>query len=526
MSNHTAHISLRRRYAPALVAGTVLAIALALFSASAAAAPEAVPAPVIPGAAALPGPIAPASQPAATMGLLRATPDRGVAGTKFTLSGTGLPAGKTVSIVWQTAKVTWVLDARPDTVDYLGQKEDKIQVVLATTTVEANGTFSLDLKAPRDFGGIHDVYAVVDGIQKAKGGFLVDRTVSISPKQGPIGTRITVKLSGLGSSLYGSSGNVYWDGKYGGVFTGKWTRGEATVQVRAAGPVGRHTLVVGAGMQFNYLNYQQSPIPWATGGIFEFKVTKDAGPPPTKIDWPLKVAPTVSMRTTLSAADLAGTDSATMKLDSTSGPVLTKVQVGASGLVPSKPAALEWSTVVGNRVNCVGTCWTFASVPLGNATAAADGTLEASITVPDGLGGWHVIRIVQGGEVKAQIPYYVKRSVVSVPKTVKAGKPFQIHLKGVGWTQLDNTVAVTYDNGYVGYGCGFNSDGDVVLNLVATGGPGTHLIDIYPLLYTYQPAYPYPPHNMVPFLSFARDEPGLALGYQLPAMRLAINVVA
>ena len=34
---------------------------------------------------------------------------------------------------------------------------------------------------------------------------------------------------------------------------------------------------------------------------------------------------------------------------------------------------------------------------------------------------------------------------------------FQVHLKGVGWTQLDNTVAVTYDNGYVGYGCGFNS---------------------------------------------------------------------
>ncbi len=60
---------------------------------------------------------------------------------------------------------------------------------------------------------------------------------------------------------------------------------------------------------------------------------------------------------------------------------------------------------------------------------------------------------------------------------------FNVHLKGVGWTQLDNTIAVTYDNRYVGYGCGFNSNGDVVLNLVATGGPGTHLIDIYPLLY-------------------------------------------
>jgi hypothetical protein len=526
MSRRHSNISLRRRSAPALGVGALLAIALALFSPAAVGAPQPVPAPAIPGAAPLPGPIAPASQPAATMGLLRAKPDTGAAGTPSTLTGTGLPAGQTVSIVWQTAKVTWVLDARPDTVDYLGQKEDKVQVVLATTKVDASGAFSLDLKAPRDFGGIHDVYAVIDGIQRAKGGFLVERKVSISPKQGPVGTTITVRLAGLGSSLYGSSGNIYWDGKYGGVFTGKWTRGEATVQIRAAGPVGKHTLVVGAGMQFNYLNYQQSPIPWATGGLFTFRVTKDAGPPPTRIDWPAKVAPTVSMRTTLSAVEPAGSDTATLKLASTSGPVLTKVQLSASGLDPGKQASLEWSTVVGNRVNCTGTCWTFTSIPLGSAPAAADGSLQTSITVPDGLGGWHVVRLVQNGEVKAQIPYYVKRSVVSVPRVVKAGKPFQIHLKGVGWTQLDNTVAVVYDNGYVGYGCGFNSDGDVVLNLVATGGPGTHLIDVYPLLYTYQPAYPYPPHNMVPFLSFARDAPGLALGYQLPAMRLAIKVVA
>jgi hypothetical protein len=31
---------------------------------------------------------------------------------------------------------------------------------------------------------------------------------------------------------------------------------------------------------------------------------------------------------------------------------------------------------------------------------------------------------------------------------------------------------------------------------------------------------------MVPLLSFAQDAPGLAAGYQLPAFRLAIKVVA
>ncbi len=55
---------------------------------------------------------------------------------------------------------------------------------------------------------------------------------------------------------------------------------------------------------------------------------------------------------------------------------------------------------------------------------------------------------------------------------VKEGQPFSVHLKGVGWTQLDNTVGVDYDNSYVGYGCGFNSNGDVVLHLTPPAGRG------------------------------------------------------
>jgi hypothetical protein len=108
---------------------------------------------------------------------------------------------------------------------------------------------------------------------------------------------------------------------------------------------------------------------------------------------------------------------------------------------------------------------------------------------------------------------------------VKAGQPFIVELKGVGWTQLDNTLAVTYDNSYIGYACGFNSNGYVRVQLFATGEPGTHLIDLYPLLYTQQPAYPYSQLGMVPLLGFARDAPGLAAGYDIPAIRLAIKVV-
>src|SRR5690348_5419252 len=85
--------------------------------------------PAIPGVATLTNAVAPAATPAANMTALVTKPDIAVAGTKFTIAGTGLPANKSVTLTWGTANVTWSVDARPDSVDYLGRKADKITVV-------------------------------------------------------------------------------------------------------------------------------------------------------------------------------------------------------------------------------------------------------------------------------------------------------------------------------------------------------------------------------------------------------------
>jgi hypothetical protein len=508
--------------------GILAAVGLLLLPAAALGDPRPVAAPAIPGVAALPGPVIDAGKPAAAMKSLETKPDIARPGTAVTISGSGLPAGKDVVITWGTATVDWVLDPRADSVDYLGRKANKLTVRLATATTDGNGAFSVQLKAPQDFGGLHDIYAVMDGVQVARGGFLLLRSGSMSPKSGPIGTMITVTYTGIGSSLYEGGASLLYDNHYVGAVMANWTRGVAKVRIRATGPVGVHTIEMADAISFKYLNIQQSPIPWGDGFRFTFTVTKDNGRPAQRIDWPATVAPTVDARTTLAATGLAAGSAAVATLSSTSGAVESKTNVTAAGLTPSQPVDLEWSTVVGNRVNCTGTCWSFVSIPLGNATAAADGSLKTSIKVPDGLGGWHVVQLLQGGAIKAQIPYFVKRSFVGKAVSslvLKEGQPFTIHLKGLGWTQLDNTIAVDYDNSYMGYGCGFNSNGDVVMNMVATGGPGTHLIDMYPLLYTQQPSYPNTPYGMVPLLSYERDAPGLALGYQLAAMRLAITIV-
>jgi hypothetical protein len=508
--------------------GTLVVLAMLTLPALAFAEAKPLAAPAIPGVAALPGPVVDPGKPAAEMKLLKTTPDIALAGTPITISGTGLPAGKDVILTWGTANVDWVLDARADSVDYLGRKATKFAVQLATTRTNGSGAFSVQLKAPQDFGGIHEIYAVVDGLQVAKGGFLIARSASISPKQGPIGTMITVTYNGLGSSLYEGGGSLLYDNKYVGAVMANWTRGVAKVHIRASGPVGEHTIDIADAISFKYLNIEQSPIPWGTGFTFTFTVTKDNGRPAPRIDWPVDVAPTVATRTTLAAAGLAAGTSASAKLSATTGAVTTKVGVTASGLTPNAAVDLQWATVIGNRVNCTGTCWSFVSIPLGKAAASATGTLTSQIEVPDGLGGWHVVQVLQAGEVKAQVPFFVKRSFVGKGVSslkLKRGQHFTVHLKGVGWTQLDNTIAVTYDNSYVGYGCGFNSNGDVVMNMVATGVKGTHLIDMYPLLYTQQPSYANTPYGMVPVLTYERDAPGLALGYKLPAMRLAITIV-
>jgi hypothetical protein len=99
-----------------------------------------------------------------------------------------------------------------------------------------------------------------------------------------------------------------------------------------------------------------------------------------------------------------------------------------------------------------------------------------------------------------------------------AGTPFTIHLKGVGWTETANIYAIDYDNGYIGYACGFNSQGDVVINMYATGDPGMHYITLYPAVYKGKEKWP---NNFrLPQLTYKVDHPG----EDLPRFEFAFEV--
>lgn len=549
----------------------VAALPVGLLSATATSAgsdtstPMTLAAPSIPGVA-LPftGVVAPAATVSPTISTLSVTPNQGVEGTPITVAGAGLPANTSVTLTWSTANVTWQIAADPSTVNYLGRSQTNFNVVMASVTTDANGAFSYRTTAPVDFGGNHNIYAVINKVEVLSGGFLTLRTLSVTPKSGPVGTPLTITYTGLGASLYEGGASLLWDNHYAGQLMANWTRGTAVISIRAAGPVGTHTIEVGDAITDLYMNIGQSKLAYANYMTRSFKVTKDDGPPTPSVTQPMSVAPTATAVTTLVPGSTDPASTAAGTLTPSRGVAGTKVALAVTGLNFAGAAQIDWSNVVGNRINCPSgsTCWTPQSLPLSSATVT-NGSLNATITVPSHLGGWHVVQVLNGTTIEAQIPFYVEESIV--PYLDKAGnvvtlgvagandcktctdaqritnlaqggygapsykfhqgQEFTLSVKGVGWTQLDNTLAVDYDNSYVGYGCGFSSDGSVVFHLWATGAPGTHLIDVYPNLYGWQPSFANAQYTMSPFLSFARDFPGLALGYQVPAFHFAITIV-
>jgi hypothetical protein len=518
-----------------------------------------IPTPNIPGAAALPGPLAAPATLSSTIGVLTISPlAGGPVGSNMTIAGSGLPTSTSVELTWATTNATWNVDPEPNTVNYMGRTTTNVTVDLANVTTDASGAFSLSMKVPKDFGGSHQIYAVVNGVDLLEGAFITTRALTVTPRRGPIGTPISITYTGMGSSLFQNSAAILWDNHFTGELVSEWTRGTGTTTIRAAGPIGTHDLMVGDALTDLYLNPVQSPYPFMNGASVTFKVTKDNGPPKPSITWPDQVTPTVVEQTTLQPGDLDPSSSAVATLSAQSGPVGSKVNLSVSNLSGTGTDQVKWATESGSRVDCSSVtgqgCWVPVTSNIGSGTIT-NGALTSALTIPDGLGGWHMILVVNGTNIEAQVPYYVKESIVPFYNkggalvsegvataskavsafaagdsgigtyTFKEGQEFTISVKGVGWTQLDNTLAVDYDNSYVGYGCGFNSNGYLVIHLFATGGVGTHIIDLHPMLYTSQPAFANTPYGLAPVMSSANDYPGLALGYQIPTMHFAIKIV-
>lgn len=431
-----------------------------------------------------------------------------VVGAAVRASASGLPAGKTAELKWETVSGGWVIE---DYYHFRGKKYTETSLPLGSFPIDQNGRLEAQFTIPEDYGGVHDIIAVVEGKPVAQNGIEVTQSFELTPASGPIGTPIELKVKGLGWRTMESTWVVNWDNHEIGWVSAASTRGSAVARFRAAGPAGDHVIKVYTGYQGQaYLNYEQSPIAHLPRPQFTFRVTPGRASQPAAFVEPYQPQPIP--KTEVQVAN------ATFAISPTQGPVGTRAMLRGTGFPNGSSLQLVWQTFVGSRVS--GDGFAPQESPLTDVKVSADGRIEWPVTIPDDLGGLHGLVLRQGDKTVAQTHFVIETSIVSItPTSGPAGTPVTIHLKGVGWTEYDNILIATYDNAYMGYACGFNSHGDVVINFMASGAPGIHLIDLYPGIYQGPPTEPQLLYR-TPQLTYADDHPG----NKIPALRFMFEV--
>jgi hypothetical protein len=325
-----------------------------------------------------------------------------------------------------------------------------------------------------------------------------------------------LKVTGLGWRTMESTWVVNWDNQELGFVSAAGTRGSAVARFRATGPAGDHIVKLYTGWQgLGYLNYEQSPVAALPRPQFTFRttlLTTLGATADAAYAEPYQPQPIPKTDVPLAGARLT--------LTPTQGPVGTRATLTGEGFAAGAPMRLVWETSAGSRVTEAG----FATQEhlLGEITADAAGRIDRTLTVPEDLGGLHGLAIRRGDDLLARTHFVIETSIVDIsPRSGPAGTPVSIHLKGVGWTEYDNIYVATYDNAYMGYACGFNSQGDVVINFTATGEAGPHLIDLYPGIYQGPPTEPQQLYRL-PQLTYADDHPG----NKIPALRFIFEITS
>ena len=431
-----------------------------------------------------------------------------VVGTPVEVAAEGLPANKTVDLAWGTVDGGWVIE---DYFHFRGKKYAETTRTLSQATTDANGRLNTHFTIPEDFGGVHEVFVRDGKTTLAQGGLEIAQTFEMSPKEGPVGTTIELRVKGLGWRTMESTWVVNWDNHQAGYVSAAGTRGSAVARFRASGPVGEHTINVLTGyMGQGYLNHEQAPNAYLPVPQFAFHVTPGRAATPAVYAEPYQPQPVPAS---------TGVTGVVAKITPTQGPVSTKASLDVTGLPANAPVSLVWGSYEGNRVS--GNGFEPIEDELTKVTTTADGRIAMAVTIPEDLGGRHSLSVRSGDKTLATTWFVIETSIVSMtPTSGPVGTPVTIHLKGVGWTEYDNIYIATYDNAYMGYACGFNTRGDVVIHFTAAGAPGVHIIDFYPGIY--QGAEGGQQLYRLPQLTYADDHPG----NRIPALRFSFEVTS
>jgi hypothetical protein len=436
------------------------------------------------------------------VGRMTVSPDHGVVGTPISVEATGLPPNESFDLAWRTVEGSWrVADG-----SYHGRRYEPSSYLVAHVKSDGSGRLAAHFDAPKDFGFSHDVVLQQNDRLFTQAAFSIDMSIKISPDHGPVGTPIHVDVQGIGWRELENSWLLLYDNNFTGWMSAVSTSGSASFTIPATGRPGEHLLEILHGeFTFPYRNMQQNPEPGRPRTTLPFVVTAGDA-----------VLPPAAAKQRLSKVERLPAAGA-LTVSPPFAAVGDPLTVEGSGLKPGKTYELSWSSVTGNRVDGGG--WQGSTKLAAHDAADASGQVAFHFKTPDDLGGSHILSVADVNATPAKGTAWI--SPTALPLDIDkgpVGTTFDIHLKGVGWTETGNIYTVVYDNSYIGYACAFNSQGDIQIFLHATGSPGWHFIDLYPAIYKGQETQPN--NFLLPQLTFAADHPG----EDLPAFHFAFEV--
>jgi len=412
---------------------------------------------------------------------------KGPVGVPVTLDGQDLPANTAVQLVWETYDAEWVIEQLEDGIDwekFRGLSFTDRTEILGETTTDGDGRLQYVFRVPEDYGGMHDLYLVVaeSGQPLNKVGFRVEVSAEISPESGPLGTPIGVAVYGLNPAHpFEGWYQLIYDNQYVGSLTAVKTRGTAYAEIPATGHAGTHVIEAKCNaFAFPYLQIDVSPYRHLHRPTLTFELTdgEPVLPPPIQE----QIQPERLNHTPSSAES----DQPQIWTEYAEVPSRTAIRVFGQNCPPETELTLHWLDVSGDRVTEVrpgtfGTGFSEYRRELGNITSDAEGRFSTTVVPESVQGGAHPIELWHGDQRVAYTFVVVSRRAYPLSqKAGPVGSKIAVEIDGVGWTEHENEVAITYDNSYLGYGCGADLMGKVVPKFRATGRPGYHFIDVYP----------------------------------------------
>src|SRR5215510_5826718 len=218
---------------------------------------------------------------------------------------------------------------------FKGKRYKETTASIGKFNIDSSGRLDARFVIPEDYGGVHEVTAIVDGRPVAQNGIEVTQSFQMSPASGPIGTPIELKVTGLGWRTMESTWVVNWDNHAVGFVSAAGTRGSAVARFRAAGPIGNHPVKIYSGYQAqSYLNYEQAPNAYLPRPEFSFRTTAAVSSAPAAYIEPYAPQPVPKPEVKIANAHLS--------LTPTQGPVGTRAMVRGDGFTGDRTLQLVW----------------------------------------------------------------------------------------------------------------------------------------------------------------------------------------